>query len=146
MLLPSPSRGNASTSLTRLQCLNLVGNVFDYIATASGFGRHSKFLTSDELIQAVKYAQLAVIVAIIALWAVKVSICFFLLGIIKGTHFRFAWLIRILMGFTTATTFIAALLWGLQAHPLAKLWDPRIPGTRDSAKGFLVTDYVYYGS
>ena len=108
--------------------------MFDYIATASGFGRHSKFLTSDELIQAVKYAQLAVIVAIIALWAVKVSICFFLLGIIKGTHVRFAWFIRILMGFTTAITFVATLLWGLQAHPLAKLWDPKIPGTRDSDK------------
>ena len=103
-------------------------------------------MTSDELIEAVKYAQLAVIVAILALWAVKVSICFFLLEIIQGTHVRFAWLIRMLMGFTTATTFIAALLWGLQAKPLAKLWDPRIPGTRDSAEGFLITDYVYYGS
>lgn len=103
-------------------------------------------MTEDQLIHAVKYAQLAVIVAIIALWAIKVSICFFLLGIIKGTHIRFAWLIRILMAFTTATTFIAALLWGLQAHPLEKLWDPRVPGTRDSPEGFLVTDYVYYGS
>lgn len=55
-------------SLARLQCLNLVGNAFDYIATASGFERHSQFLASDKLIQAVKYTQLAVIVAIIALW------------------------------------------------------------------------------
>ena len=80
-----------------------------------------------------------------ALWATKISICFFLLAIIKGTHVRFVWLIRILMAFTTASQFVAALLWGLQAKPLPRLWDPRVPGTRDSAEGFLAVVYVYYG-
>ena len=81
----------------------------------------------------------------LALWAIKISICFFLLAIIKGTHVRIVWLIRFIMGFTTASQFVAALLWGLQAKPLPKLWDPRVHGTRDSAEGFLVVLYVYYG-
>lgn len=96
--------------------------------------------------EADKYAQLAVVVAGLALWATKISICFFLLGIIKGTHVRFVWLIRILMGFTTASSFVASLLWGLQGKPLPKLWDPRIHGTRDSAEGFLTVVYIYDGS
>ncbi|CAF9931902.1 MAG: hypothetical protein ALECFALPRED_005123 [Alectoria fallacina] len=127
-------------------CLNVVANGFNFQATASGFGRHAQFLTFDQLVKAEKYAQIAVIVAAIAIWAVKISICFFLLAIIKGTHAYFVWFIRIIMGFTTASQFVVSLLWGLQAKPLPKLWDPRIPGTRDSAKGFLVVIYIYYGN
>ena len=133
-------------SLTRSQCLNVVANGFNFQATASGFGRHAQFLTFDQLVKAEKYAQMAVVVAAIAIWAVKISICFFLLAIIKGTHVYFVWLIRIIMAFTTASQFVVTLLWGLQARPLPKLWDPRIPGTRDSAKGFLVVIYIYYGN
>ena len=128
-----------------MQSLNVIANSFDTVAAKSGFGRHAQFLKFDQLVTAGKYAQMAVCVAGIAVWATKTSICFFLLGIIKRTHIIFAWFIWILMGFTTVTTFIGLLLWGLQAKPLPKLWDPTIPGTRDSPKRFLDVVYIHCG-
>ncbi len=128
-----------------LQSLNVIANAFDIEAARSGFGRHAHFLKYHQLVTAGKYAQMAVCVAAIAVWATKTSICFFLLGIIKRTHIVFFWCIWILMGFTTVTSFIGVLLWGLQAKPLPKLWDPTVPGTRDSPQGFLDVVYVHYG-
>jgi hypothetical protein len=121
-----------------------VANGFDYKATASGFGRHARFLTIDEEVEAVKCAQLAVGIANWAICAVKLSICFFLLGIIRGTHKYYRWAIYALIAVTSITAFVGSVLWGTQARPLAKLWDPRIPGTRVSPEGFLVIVYVVY--
>ena len=127
------------------KCLDIVASGFDVKATKSGFGRHSQFLSEDELVNAVKYSQLAVIVATFAIWAIKLFVCFFLLAIIKGSHHRvFRWAIRGLIVFNTVDAFIVALLWGLQASPLPKLWDSRIPGTRKSPQSFLDITYVNY--
>ena len=130
------------SSLIPSKCINVVANAFNYKATASGFGRHPEYLTFDELVTTDKYLQLSVCLAVFANCAIKMSICFFLLGIIKGTHVVFVRLIWIVMAIVTATTFIGTLLWGLQAKPLPKLWDPNVHGTRDSPEGFLVMVYV----
>ncbi|MCJ1333929.1 hypothetical protein MMC10_010635 [Thelotrema lepadinum] len=121
---------------------NIVGDAFEYIATSEGFGRHIQYLTSDQKIQALKYGQLAILNAFFAMWSVKLSVCFFLLGIIRGTHKYFRIAIYSLIGLTTAASFIGCLLWGLQANPIAKLWDPSIPGTKTSPETFLVSVYV----
>ena len=115
------------------------------MAAVNGFGRHAHFLSDQQLILAKKYSQLAVLAAIFAKCAIKLSICFFLLVIIRGTHRRFVLAIRILMGLTIATSFICALLWGLQARPIEALWDPSIPGSRQSPEQFLDSVYVIYG-
>ena len=114
-------------------------------AVAKGFGRHSKFLSIDNLVQALKYMQLGVVMAAIAIWSIKVSVCFFLLALLRDTHRRFRLFLWILMAFTTITTFIGLLLWGLQAHPIERLWDPRVKGTRKSSHDFLHVVYVFYG-
>lgn len=124
--------------------LNLVGNGFDYKATASGFGRHEQYLSIIQRIDCAKFSQLAVCLAAFAICAIKCSICFFLLNIIKGTHHRFAIAIWILLAFTIVSTFISLLLWGLQAKPIAHLWDPRIPGTRSSEQSFVAVVYMTY--
>ncbi|MCJ1440005.1 MAG: hypothetical protein MMC23_000487 [Stictis urceolatum] len=125
-------------------CLNVVADAFDVNAAIQGFGRHSKFLSMEQEIQANKYAQLAVIVAIWAKCAIKLSICCFLLNIIKGTHRKVMLAIKILMGLTILTSFISAVLWGLQARPIEALWDMRIPGHRESPEQFIDTLYVIY--
>ena len=122
----------------------MVADAFDVNAAIQGFGRHSKFLSMEQEIQANKYAQLAVIVAIWAKCAIKLSICCFLLNIIKGTHRKVMLAIKILMGLTILTSFISAVLWGLQARPIEALWDMRIPGHRESPEQFIDTLYVIY--
>lgn len=121
-----------------------MADCFDYKATASGFGRHAIFLTEDELIEAAKYSQLAVGVANWAIGVVKLSVCFFLLNLIRGTHKKFRWAIYVMIALTFSFTLIGAILWGTQARPLAKLWDPRIPGTRGSTQDFLDVVYIVY--
>ncbi|KAL2822229.1 hypothetical protein BDW59DRAFT_163822 [Aspergillus cavernicola] len=93
--------------------LDLVANAFDYKAAVSGFGRHIRFLTPAARIQAVKYAQLAVGVAIWAIWTPQ-----FPVGNVRAHGYV-----------TAATTIVGVALWATQARPLAKLWDHRIEGT-----------------
>lgn len=145
--LELPPTGSVILLLTFIiiyQLLNLVANGFDYKATISGFGRHSRFLTIDEEIEAVKCAQLAVGIANWAIWAVKLSVCFFLLSIMRSVYSYYKWAVYTLIAITSSTALVGSILWGTQAQPLAKLWDPRIPGTRVSPEHFLIIVYVVY--
>jgi hypothetical protein len=135
---------NKNIALTDIKALNVVADAFDYKATASGFGRHAMFLSEDELIQAAKYSQLAVGIAIWAIGIIKLSVCFFLLNLIRGTHKRFRWGIYGMIVLNVSFSLVGAILWGTQARPLARLWDPRIPGTVNSAQEFLVMVYIVY--
>ena len=139
----------ASTTLEEFmfiisQSLNLIANGCDYKATAAGFGRHLGSLSDETAVSANKFAQIAVITAIFAVWTTDISICCFLYSLIKGTRRFFTWFIWAMMAFTTITAFIGGLLWGLQAKPIQKLWDPAVPGTRASSKLFTDSLYVDY--
>jgi hypothetical protein len=121
-----------------------VANGFDYKATVSGFGRHAQFLTVDQQVDAIKYSQFAVAVANWAIWAVKLSVCFFLLSIVRNIYRYYNWAVYALITITSITAVVGSILWGTQAHPLAKLWDPRTPGTRATPEHFLIIVYVVY--
>ena len=108
----------------------------ELFAVRKGFGRHTEYLGIDSLVMALKYMQLGVLMATIAIWSIKVSVCFFLLGLLRDVHKRFRLFIWVLMAFTTLSTSIALLLLGLQAHPLERLWDSRVKGTRQSSHDF----------
>ncbi|KAF1955017.1 hypothetical protein CC80DRAFT_549732 [Byssothecium circinans] len=82
--------------------------------------------------------------AALAIYSIKVSVCFFLLALLRDVHRRFRIFIWSLMAFTTISTFIGLLLWGLQAHPLERLWDPRVKGTRQPSQQFLTVFYIFY--
>ncbi|KAL9074298.1 MAG: hypothetical protein Q9157_004439 [Trypethelium eluteriae] len=122
--------------------LNIVANAFDCKAASAGFGRHLQYLELENAVTAAKYAQLAVLLADFIIWAVSLSICFFLFSMIRGTHTYFTFFIWGMMVFTSATALVACILWGIQAKPIQKLWDPRVPGTRASPQLFLVIVYV----
>ena len=123
----------------------MVGDGFGLYAVQQGFGRHSKFLSLEAHIDAVKYVELTVLIAALAIWSVKISVGFFLLSLLQDTHKQFRRFVWGLMAFTTATTFVGVLLWGLQARPINKLWDPRVKGTRRSSHDFLNAAYVFFG-
>jgi hypothetical protein len=95
----------------------------------SGFGRHLQFLDRQDVLFLKRISQYLILMATIALWAVKISVSLFILQLIKGTH-RIA--TRIIYGLITVTTIASigqGIFWGLQAQPLRKLWTPEIPGT-----------------
>jgi ABC-type transport system involved in cytochrome c biogenesis permease subunit len=117
----------------------------EYYALEKGLGRHSQFIPLDSLVSALKYMQLGVLMAALAIWSIKISVCFFLLALLRDTNKRFRQFLWALMFFTTVTTFIGLLLWGLQARPLERLWDPRVKGTRGSSHDYLKVVYVFYG-
>jgi hypothetical protein len=123
---------------------NIIANGFELHAVNAGFGRHSHFIRLPALVTALKYMQLGVVMATLAILSIKISVCFFLLALVRDAHDRFRIFLWSLMAFTTLTSFIGLLLWGLQARPIERLWDPRVKGTRRSSEDFLNVVYVFY--
>jgi hypothetical protein len=111
---------------------NLTANILETEMLKSGFGRHLQFLEVHNVYFLRRYSQYLILMATIALWAVKISVSLFILQLIKGTH-KIA--TRIIYGLITITTLCSigqGIFWGLQARPLQKLWTPDIPGTVQS--------------
>lgn len=88
-------------------------------------------------------SQYAIVTACFALWSVKISICFFILALIRGTHKRLKQVIYALIAITTASSLCQILLWGLQAKPLKKLWKPEVPGTVASKRTLVISIIVF---
>ncbi|KAI5917754.1 integral membrane protein [Camillea tinctor] len=107
---------------------NLAANSLEIQAVDNGFGRHLQFLTRDQALTIKRLSQYLLLLANISLWAVKISVCFFILTLIQDTHYRSKWTIYGLMIVTTASSLGQGIVWGLQARPLRKLWEPEIPG------------------
>lgn len=80
------------------------------------------------------WAQFAILFAGLALWSTKISICFFILALIRRTHKYMRYTAYALMAITSTTSIIQIVLWSLQARPLEKLWNPTVPGTFASKK------------
>ncbi|OTA88156.1 hypothetical protein M434DRAFT_34949 [Hypoxylon sp. CO27-5] len=107
---------------------NLTANALEIQSVQAGFGRHLQFLTRDQVLKLKRLSQYNILFAAISLWAVKISICFFIRALIHNVHRRATWIIYGLMTVTTVATFCQGVFWGLQATPLKKLWTPDIPG------------------
>lgn len=141
--LPPLQSSNVRTRINDIQAFNIIANGMEIFAVTKGFGRHSHFLEEGDLITALKYCQLGVVMAILAICSIKISVCLFLLGLVRDIHRRFIQFLWALMAFTTVTSFVALVLWGTQANPIEKLWDPRVKGTRRSSHDFLNVVFVW---
>ncbi|RYP08959.1 hypothetical protein DL764_001570 [Monosporascus ibericus] len=107
---------------------NLTANILEIQAVGEGFGRHLQFLTREQVLTIKRLSQYNILLANIALWAVKISICFFILALVKDVHRRTKWIVYGLIAVTTTASTCQGIFWGLQAKPLRKLWMPEIPG------------------
>lgn len=125
--------------------MNTIANGFDFAACVHGLGRHEQYLGLEQIIQAVKWAELAELFAVIANWGTKVSICFFLLRLIKRTNPITRYCIWTLLALNTITALVTCILWGVQARPIQSLWDPSIPGKHLSANIAVNSDYATAG-
>ncbi|KAI1450484.1 integral membrane protein, partial [Annulohypoxylon stygium] len=108
---------------------NLTGNVLEIQCVETGCGRHLQFLDTEERSRTRMLILDIILVANIALWAVKLSISFFLLGLVATVHRRARWIIYGLIIVTTLASLTQLIVWCLQARPLEKAWHPDIPGT-----------------
>jgi hypothetical protein len=111
-----------------LKALNLSGNSVEFEAVTDGFGRHLQFLSNEQESRVRMWNQLGILFANLAIWAVKLSICLLILSLIRGAHYRSRWTIYGLMCITSIAHGCQTLVWAIQARPLAKLWNPKIPG------------------
>ncbi|KJK80943.1 hypothetical protein H634G_03476 [Metarhizium anisopliae BRIP 53293] len=122
---------------------NLTANVLEIQSVQSGFGRHLQFLTREQALTIRRFSQYNILFANISLWAVKISVCFFILALIQGVHRRTTWIVYALIAITTTASTCQGIFWGLQASPLRKLWEPDIPGEVKSVKT-LVTSIIAF--
>lgn len=125
------------------QAFNLTCNIIEFPHVAAGFGRHLQFLTQDQVETVTKLSQMTILFAALAAWAVKISISFFILRLIRGTHKHLRWATYFLVTITSGSIVIQIILWSLQARPLEKLWKPEVPGTV-AGKQMLVNSIYFY--
>lgn len=94
----------------------------------AGFGRHLQYIDRPDVLFLKRTSQYLILMANIALWAVKISISVFIINLIRGTHIFMTRILYVLIAVTTAASLGQGIFWGLQARPLRKLWTPDIPG------------------
>lgn len=127
------------------QAVNLAANIMEYQSLNDGFGRHLQFLSSEQAHAVKKSSEITILLANISLWAVKISVCFYLLSLIQNAYRRAHWVIYSLAAITTTASNCQAIFWGLQAKPLGKLWDPEIPGTLRNTETLVITIITFTG-
>ncbi|KAM4065028.1 O-methyltransferase [Hirsutella rhossiliensis] len=120
--------GTADYFIIIALAFNLTANILEIQAVQHGFGRHLQFIDRPHVLTLKRLSQYNILFANISLWAVKISICFFILAIVQNVHRRTKWVIYGLIAITTTASTCQGILWGLQAKPLRKLWEPDIPG------------------
>lgn len=92
------------------------------------------------------WGQLAILFACLALWSTKISICFFILQLIRRTHKSMRYVAYALIAITSTTSTCQIILWALQARPLEKLWDFEVPGTIASKKQLVDSIITFTGT
>ncbi|RYP87151.1 hypothetical protein DL769_000610 [Monosporascus sp. CRB-8-3] len=122
---------------------NITANILEIHAVEEGFGRHLQFLTREQVLTIKRLSQYNILFANIALWAVKISISFFILVLVQDVHQRSKWIVYGLITVTTIASTCQGIFWGLQAKPLRKLWMPEIPGEVASVKNLVHSIIIF---
>ena len=99
----------------------------------NGMGRHVVYIlpTLSKLLKVVVLAELGVALGV---GFVKLSICIFVLRLIKGTHRRIAIAVYTVMIMNTVITLVAVFCIAFQCTPFEKVWNPKVPGRCFSAQ------------
>ena len=89
---------------------------------------HGPPLYVPEILVGLKYQEFAQPTSIFSVTFTRISICFFLLRILR-TDRKWRWGLYFIAVFAFVTGLVTAVLTVTQCHPIAKLWDPLLPGT-----------------
>jgi len=112
--------------------LSIVTLALDGVQVHYGLGRHEYYLMfSPELMErlslAIKYGYITQMLLILSTMFTRVSICFFLLKIF-GSRKVWKYGLYAIMAFAVTTNIASAVTVPTQCKPLAKLWNPMLPG------------------
>ncbi|KAF2621483.1 hypothetical protein BU25DRAFT_482906, partial [Macroventuria anomochaeta] len=125
----------------------LVGTTFGYISAWIGAGKHAwdPAVTRDDLTKYLEYLWFDQYFNLTAMAALKFSICAFMLKLnFSKTYRMFIWLTVVVhIGLNVIFPYI--ILFG-ECDPIAKHWNPKLPGYCWSAKPQMTSGYLGAGS
>ena len=93
-----------------------------------GFGRHFPYV-SETFSEVLKWMIGGYIQNFVAVFAVKLSVCLFILRVIGVTHRRTRYFIYLLIVVVAGIMVASVLIVTLQCFPLEKVWNLAVPGT-----------------
>lgn len=92
-----------------------------------GLGRHIGCLSKTDIINTVKLQAIGEIPIIISTLFSRVSVCLFLLRIF-AVNVSWRWTLYVIIALTAGTNIACGTAIMLRCQPLAKEWNPAIPG------------------
>ena len=98
------------------------------VTARHGIGMHIECVELHDVVVALRYSFVGMVVLVFAGLCARLSILLFLLRLFSVNR---VWrqLLYIIMAILTVTNLVSAALVLPQCHPLAKLWNPELPGT-----------------
>lgn len=95
---------------------------------ASGMGRHIYCLSPQQIMDTAEWSLLAQIFISINLGLTKISVCIFILRLIKTAQRKLTRFIWVLMSFIVATHIVQVVLFIIECRPIEAAWNPLIKG------------------
>ena len=114
-------------SLNWSQPISLCGSILDTLQVNYGFGRHAEYVRPT-LIEAERYCVLAEMLGVIATFLIKISVCLFVLRLIRGTHPKIRVVLWGMIVIQLGVALVTDILYGTACRPFKKLWDRDQPG------------------
>lgn len=118
---------------------------FAIASTRYGLGRHLHYIPLEQFIEAIKYIYLAEPVIILSGMFSRISICFLLLRIFVTSR-RWKIALWTFICFIAATCLSCTLTLLFQCQPMAKFWNPFLPGTCWSPETQINIEYFMGGN
>jgi hypothetical protein len=122
----SPVARARSLTCSILKVLSCIGVGFNVPDVSEGLGRHGYYIGPDQTAKAIRWSTLAQAQHVLSTGLIKISVCVCLLRIlISRPMARFLYGLIAVIVIMSVVTFCAVIS---QCQPLAKIWDPRVPG------------------
>ena len=108
--------------------MTIIANTFLMNSYHHGIGRHSHYMTSDQISQTSKWLWAAKSTNLFAVFLVKISICLSFLRLVppKGIHEA---VIHALITALVPSVILMSINYAFECRPIQKVWMPEIPGT-----------------
>lgn len=119
----------ASNTSTSNQTIAFFGSITNVYQVANGLGRHIDSLTPRERSGFLEWTLIAETQIIIGTCFTKVSVCAFILRIMRRTNKMLTHFVHALMTLVVVTTLGLVITFLLQCRPLNALYDPEVAGT-----------------
>ena len=124
-----------------MQILATVTLATDLLGVKHGLGRHEQFLAPEQVILAKKWISLSEVITNVVTWFVKLSICFFVVRLVKGTQRYLVIGIWFLVALVTVSSLVSVIVFLVQARPIEGIWNPNVNAKRISP--FVAIDVAY---